>query len=130
MVPSDGPSKSGIYAAPSQDGCCFLNKTATFILRKPPQAKSVLLNVYVSNNDYLRTHGQLVSAFFNGVSAGRPVAAHLGGQVLEFAIPAKLARQNTLNTKLVMSTSYVPKDLGINGDVRTLSLILVGVTFK
>lgn len=119
----------GVYASQGAN-CCFLAQTASFEAIKPLAAKTAEFALWVPDIPYIHRHGQTISAEFDGVGAGPPVQLHPGAQTISFALPKAVARDGKVHIRLNMSTSYVPKALGMNGDIRRLSLILVSVGFK
>jgi hypothetical protein len=111
---------SGIYA---DTPCCWLARDAEFQTLVPANASHLLLNVFTpSDIPKLQRGNQHVTVTVDGKTkafANVPV----GSKVLEILV-RRAKSDRTVDVKMRMSSTFVPKEELGNGDTRTLSLYL------
>jgi len=115
----------GVY--PGAASCCWLGPEARFRVDADADAKTLKLTVFEPELGNL-TASQRVSLLD---TAGRVFSSHVvkaGGQTFTLAIPKNVVANGSVSVRLRMAASVVPKDLGVNGDNRRLSLILQDVS--
>jgi hypothetical protein len=117
---------SGVYpASANDDTCCWLNGNAHFFMPAQPGATSLTIQVYVPPVGPLATNPGTVSILD---AHGKPVATKglkNGIQTLTLALAPKSTAGGLVSIRLKTSTAFVPKDLGLNGDIRRLSVVLM-----
>jgi hypothetical protein len=122
VAPSGPDAASGVFPEPAGNPCCWLSAKAHFAVSAKKGSKALRLAVYVVDVAGLAT-GQSVSLVD---AKGKTIAerlVHLGPQSVTFPVPSPGAH-GTVEVTLVMGKSVVPKDAGLNGDVRRLSVML------
>jgi hypothetical protein len=116
---------SGIY--PSRpNGCCFLAARASFSIALPPGASGLRFAVYAPK--FARLAPQRLTILIDGTTARRsPVLTE--GQLtwIDATLPAGSRGRGAVNVAIVPSSSFVPKNLGISTDTRTVSVVLIRV---
>ncbi|HTA40310.1 MAG TPA: hypothetical protein VK760_14600 [Candidatus Acidoferrales bacterium] len=118
----------GIYSSDTAAQCCFLAGRARLTLDNPPGAQLAVFKFYVPAVKPL-AGGELVTASFNGVTAGKPALLPAGMHDVIFTIPPSLRSKAHLSASLVMSVKWVPKQIGQNADERELSIMLLRVGY-
>lgn len=116
-------SFSGIYQG-NGEACCWLAGEARFLTEVPPNAKRVSFTFFVPPNVGFEKTGETVSI---SVGGGHPaVKGALGPGVHTVDVPVNGAKVQQPYAPVVMhmSRAFSPKDLHLNGDVRTLSVAL------
>jgi hypothetical protein len=116
----------GVYPVSSAEAqsCCWLAPEASFRVLANNDVRELRLTVYEPKIGRLATSSQQVSLLdANGrVFATRPVASGL--QTVTLPVPRDVVGSGVVAVRLRMAVSVVPKDAGVNGDTRDLSLIL------
>lgn len=124
-------ANDGIYPAQAPANCCFLAASAQIRLNKPPRARRVTFSFIVPRFAPFAAAPERVIIAFNGTPVGGPVALPVGGHDVTVALPANLVALREVSATLQMSVSYLPKEAGFNGgDLRRLSIILTGVSYR
>lgn len=126
----DAARRDGLYADSSQAGCCFLSKSARFTASIPAQARVATFVMYVPEIPYLREHPEFVTASFNGARGSKTLQLKTGAQTIHFPLPRTSLRGGAVHVQLDFSYAYVPKKLGVNDDVRNLTVVLSSVSFQ
>ena len=121
--------ESGIYPADTAKDCCFLAGQAHMTLDNPQGAQRAVFSFYVPAVKPLTERPESVSVAFDGVSSGAPAPLTTGAQDVLVNIPASVRDRAHLTATLTMSYAWVPKDVGLNGDTRHLSVILTKVGY-
>lgn len=127
------PTKAALYAGvyPSSDRaqCCFLGGTAVLKLANPPNARTITLDMYVPDVRPFAGKAESIRITLNGKPVGGAAVLSLGANAVSISVtPAQARSQLVLVVK--PSITFVPKDWGINGDVRRLSVMLLRVTYR
>lgn len=121
---------AGVYPVSSAEAqsCCWLGPEARFRVFADPGVRTVRLTVYEPKMGNLATAHQRVSLLdMNGrVFSSRPIATGL--QTVLLPVPKDIVGSGAASVRLRMSTTIVPKDAGVNGDTRALSVILQQVS--
>ncbi len=117
--------RSGIYPGATARECCFLAGRSLFTLDNPAGSVRVVFTFYVPSVKPLTAKPERVALALNGVSAGPPAVLHPGLQEVIFAVPPALRGRARLGAALTMSTVWIPQRIGLNDDVRELSVVLV-----
>ena len=89
----------------------------------------MVFRVYVPDFKPFANAPERIKTILGGVKMAS-VAVPRGMHTLSFELPKRLAKSDTIRATLTMATSYVPKDIGVNNDTRTLSIILVDVSYR
>jgi hypothetical protein len=120
--------RAGIYGDYSSADCCFLAGHSLLVLDNRPGARLAVFTFFVPNLKPFLKGEERVSIAFDGVPSGTfPLA--LGEQNVTAAIPAQVRGTRHLIASLRMSIAFVPKRIGLNGDVRELSVVLTKVGY-
>lgn len=123
---SEAGTAVGIYPGDAAD-CCFIGSRAAFTVRAPNGARWLTLVVYVPN--YSAYGQQRLAVRVNGTQALVTGVLENGATTaLSVPIPRIAERARALRIEIVPSFTYVPSDMGINGDTRRLSVILTSVS--
>lgn len=120
--------RAGIYPAATAAQCCFLAARSWVVLDNAPSARLVVFTFYVPTVKPLLKQKERASIAFDGVHAATLQLA-LGPQNVTVAIPANVRGTRHLIAALRMSISFVPKQIGLNDDVRKLSVVLLKVGY-
>jgi hypothetical protein len=130
VAPASFPAavRAGIYPASSAAQCCFLAGRTLLVLDNPANARRVVFTFYVPGVKPFLKQKEHVSIALDGVHAAT-VALALGEQNVTVAIPASVRATRHLIAGLRMSVSFVPKQIGLNADVRELSVVLLKVGY-
>jgi hypothetical protein len=119
----------GIYASQTPAQCCFLGPKARFTLDNPPGAQLAVFTFYVPAVKPFAKQRERVSVAFNGITAGVPAELTTGIHEVIFTIPAALRQRRHLTASLAMSIAWVPQKIGLNADIRELSIMLLKVCY-
>lgn len=115
--------QNGVYAADSQQYCCFLSGYARFQVYKRSIDRKIRLALYVPGYQPLK-RGERVEA---RVNAGK-VSVYLlkpGFRVVTLVVPPSRPASVVANVRLRMGITFVPANLGINPGTGDLSVILI-----
>jgi len=119
---------AGIYPG-SGTNCCFLSQSARLELDKPTGALHAKFNFYVPKvptydaglTGTVSAAGENVGGSMNG-SPGRRI-------VVTLDLPPSYANQTSVPVAITASKSLVPSNLGMSGDRRNLSFLLLKVEY-
>lgn len=130
VVPADYATgaRAGIYSSDEPKTCCFLAGSSQLTLDNPSGAQFAVFTFYVPSVVPLKD-GETVRARFEGRPAGAPAHLSLGMQDVTFPIPPALRDRRHITVSLNMSVKWVPKKIGLNADLRELSVMLVRVGY-
>jgi hypothetical protein len=120
---------NGVYAADSAKQCCFLAGRAVVTLDNPPGAQRAVFSFYVPAVKPFEHKTERVTVAFNGKQAGAPADLPTGAQSVIFTIPPALRNKPHIVASLKMSTTWVPRRIGLNADGRVLSIMLTQVGY-
>jgi len=131
VLPQDetAAEKRGVYPAAGGETCCFLAKTAAIVLAKPAGATTAIFTFFVPDFAPFANAPERVTITFNGIAL-RPVDVSKGLHDVAVTLPRSLAKKATINAFLDMAIAYVPANIGINSDTRTLSIVLTQVRYR
>ncbi|MGA8535101.1 MAG: hypothetical protein WB615_13415 [Candidatus Tumulicola sp.] len=129
VVPADyaAGSRAGIYSSDESKTCCFLAGSSQLTLDNPSGAQLAVFTFYVPSVAPLK-NGETVRVRFDGRPAGAPAHLSPGMQDVTFPIRPSL-RDRRITASLDMSVKWVPKKIGLNADLRELSVVLVRVGY-
>ncbi|MHB1551268.1 MAG: hypothetical protein ACYCX6_08780 [Vulcanimicrobiaceae bacterium] len=132
IAPADPAAavREGLYPGQTQAQCCFLSAAASLSLDKAATATSATFEFYVPDVPPFADAPEIVIIAFNGVRAGAPVALAPGLHDVHLALPSRFAGARAVTAALRMSVSYVPREIGLNGDARRLSIMLLRVRYR
>ena len=116
----------GIYAAYDAGSCCWVAAHAELKVLEPAGADTLLLNVYLPDFA-VRSGANSLSVQIDGAPSARRCC--LGPGEHELKIPLPRAAHGLLTITLRPDHTFVPKQLGLNGDSRHLSVMLRQVGF-
>lgn len=130
-VPSDRAAavRRGVYPAAPGETCCFLANSATIVLAKPKSDATAIFTFFVPDFPPFAKASERITMTFDGIAA-RPVDVPKGLHDVAVALPHSLAGKTKVHAFLDMSISYVPAQIGINADARTLSVVLTRVRYR
>jgi len=130
VAPSDWASavRAGIYPSDSAKTCCFLSGEARLTLDNPIGSQVAVFTFYTPSVTPLRS-GERIRFTFEGLTVGNPVELGAGMQDVTLSIPPSLRQRTHLIARLDMSVQWVPKRIGLNDDLRKLSVILIRVVY-
>ncbi len=123
-------ARQGIYLDTSPALCCFLNAKPSLQFDKPFGARIVVFTFDVPRTAPFAHRPERIEISFNGLTAGPPVVLSEGTHRVSFRLSPSLARSHHLVVAMRMSVAYIPKQLGINDDVRQLSIKLLRVDYR
>lgn len=126
---ADAAQHDGVYPAPDASQCCFLASAASLKLDVPPNATMATFDFYIPDLPPFAHAPERVSASFDGKAWSRGTELQEGAQHMTLALPVKKHR-GAVTALLRMSIAFVPKELGINQDVRKLSIMLLRVRYR
>ena len=118
-----GTTFSGIYPG-NGEACCWLAREARFQTQVPPNATKVSFTFFVPPSAGFDKDRETVSI---SIAGGRSVVKrNLGPGVHTVDVPVNGAKAPQPYSSVVMrmSRAFVPRDLHLNGDVRSLSVAL------
>lgn len=121
--------RAGLYPGDTADQCCFLSDRATIEFAAPATAHYATLTFYVPEHRPFDKHSERVIV----MRAGRTISTNdfpKGTHSLRLQLPSAGAGYARRSVTLRMALAYVPKALGINDDVRKISIMLVSITYK
>jgi hypothetical protein len=121
----------GVYQVDPSDAanCCWLAEQAVFAVRIPANATRMLINIAVSDIPLAKLGPQSVMVSVDGIRHGTFSKLGAGQHVLDVRlVPTDTDRSSILTLK--MAYAFVPKNEHINGDTRSLSVLLKKVWFK
>lgn len=118
----------GIYAvAGSGEQCCWISKNVEFRLATLPSQRNVLLRMYVPTiSPWSENPGTISSLSGSGAVLGSHTLRP-GEQEVLLPIEAVKGQDDRDLIRLSLSQEVNPKAMGLNGDVRDLSAILISV---
>ena len=119
-------AQHGIFAGPPSQ-CCFLGASATLTLQKPPAARTATFHFYVPKVQPYVDGGLAITIKVGGVS--KMTMSKDGTQTIVVQLPATARDATQVPVQIVATPTFVPKALGINGDDRSLSALLLSVTY-
>jgi hypothetical protein len=119
----------GLYPADAASQCCFLGDHATLTLQNVPGSERVAFKFYVPDVAPLRHDGERIAVSLDGAPVTTTAALLPGEHDVTLEIPAALRQKQRITASLQMSRSWVPSKIGLNGDVRELSLMLLQVSY-
>jgi putative inorganic carbon (hco3(-)) transporter len=124
----NGPSDiaSGIYSGDNAGDCCWMGAAAQLKLSVPRGADTLLLNVYIPRFAAPR-NGQTLRVRIGGEPLQTASALGPGEHELLFRVSGK---SNIADVRIRASSTFVPKNLGLNQDPRHLSVLLRMVAFQ
>jgi len=125
IAAADAAPYTGIY--PSLPGrCCFLADRASFSVPLPANTRALRFQVYAPN--FPRVAPQRLTFLIDGKSVSRsPVLVKGNLTPIDVAIPKTSVGARVVTVTVVPSTAFVPKDLDISADTRTVSVVLIRV---
>lgn len=132
VTTGDAQSKlRGIFPTAGADAgsCCWLGPEADFRVMAPAGARVLTLTTYEPVIPKL-SDAQSVSLLD---AAGHVVSARRvapGKQTVNLPLSKKSVTNGAVSVRLRMGSSIVPKDAGLNGDPRRLSVMLISVSAK
>lgn len=119
----------GVYADPGSKLCCFVGPSATIPLAIPSGSTNLNIAFYqLERKAHPSAEGTMVVRF----DGKDPVTfAHLvpGFHTVSIPIPKGALNKHTMDLDLTFPTAFVPKDEGMGGDTRLLSVVLRTVEF-
>jgi hypothetical protein len=119
----------GLYPEDTSQACCFLAQTARLRLAKPIGARVATFTFYVPHFPPFVSAPERITMAFDGIPAGE-AELRIGVRDASFTFPPQLVGKSNVEAVMTMSIAYVPKEIGINGDPRRLSVILKEVDYK
>ncbi|HTD34288.1 MAG TPA: hypothetical protein VK665_11540 [Candidatus Elarobacter sp.] len=123
----------GIYAStdPNDPSCCGMQRRAEFDVEKDGPASDLAIQFYLPDIPFFRRHAQSAGVALDGRPQGTRCCFGPGMHTLLVRLPPALARSDgRVHVVLTMKYAFVPKEQHINGDVRSLSAILVQTDFR
>jgi hypothetical protein len=117
-------SPIGIFPA-SGELCCWIGDDAQFAISVGEGPRTIALNLYLPA---LGPTAMLPSQVSIVIGNGRYIGTYhirIGEQTIAIHIPNGAARSGIVRLRLRADRSFTPKALGLNGDVRRLSIILL-----
>ncbi len=131
VPPEDWTSatRAGVYSSDSPKGCCFLAGHSLLTLDNPPGSQLAVFTFFVPSVKPLAREPESVSVSFDGIPSGKPAELAPGIQNVSLPIPESLRKKGHLTASLAMSVTWVPQRIGLNGDRRELSVMLVRVGY-
>lgn len=121
--------RRGVYPAAGGETCCFLAKTAAIVLAKPAGATTAIFTFFVPDFAPFAVASERITMTFNGIAL-RPVDVPKGLHDVPVTLPRSLVKKASVNAFLDMGIAYVPANVGINSDTRTLSIVLTQVRYR
>lgn len=116
-------STSGVYPSASSM-CCFLNRDASFVVRIPPSARQLTLDVFVPGYSFYGA--QRLTIHIDGrLAAVTPTLHHGTATPVDVAIPPGVT--GSARVEIAAQYSFVPKDAGVSTDTNRYSVILQSV---
>jgi hypothetical protein len=125
IATADAAPATGIYRSlPGQ--CCFLADRATFSVRVPAGTRGLRFALYAPN--FARIAPQRVTIVLGGTSVKRtPVLTKGTLTPIDVNLRSPSTAESVVSVAIIPSTSFVPKNLGISPDTRTVSVVLTNV---
>ncbi|HEX3550159.1 MAG TPA: hypothetical protein VHT53_07290 [Candidatus Elarobacter sp.] len=123
----------GVYASSGDrpDPCCFMQRRAVVRVQKDEPATDLAVEIYVPDIAEYRRRPQSLSVSLDGGPPMRRCCIGPGDHTLLFRLPASLrARTGTLPLALEAGETFVPIAAHVSPDTRTLSVMLIAVTFR
>lgn len=122
-------TRQGVYSSESPKTCCFLAGHSTLTLDNPPGSQLAVFTFFVPSVKPLLKTPESVSVKFDGIASGKPAQLLPGIQNVSLPIPEALRKRGHLTASLAMPVTWVPQRIGLNGDRRELSVMLVRVGY-
>lgn len=131
VAPADYVSgvRTGIYSSDDPKTCCFLAGNAQLTLDNPAGAQLAVFTFYVPSVAPLLKNAEVVRMRFDGRPAGAPAHLSPGMQDVTIPIPPPLRSRVRIAATVNMSVTWVPKKIGLNDDLRQLSVMLIRVGY-
>lgn len=120
---------AGVYTSESEQDCCFLGKSVSLILDVTEKSKSATFKFYVPDNSVYRRASPRATFTFDGARAASSYSVGEAGKIASVRVDIPTNVSGRVPLKIGFSPTFVPKSLGMNADGRTLSVILLGVTY-
>lgn len=121
--------RRGVYLETAPAACCFLGADAAFELRKPAGDSTIVFSFLVPATAPFAHAPEIVNVLFEGVPAGSAPLSP-GVHDVRFRLSPAMAKRTRITSSMHMSISYVPKQIGMNGDTRRLSIKLLRVSYR
>jgi len=120
---------AGVYPG-NQKACCFLGPTARLILNKPAGKLVAIFNFYVPKMEP-DASSQTITVAATGTSATGSLMGAVGRRiVVSLEFPAAYQNRTMVPVTIAASKSFVPSEIGMNGDTRRLSVMLIKVEYR
>ena len=116
----------GVYGGPAGQ-CCFIGGKATFTLAKPVGAHVATFHFYIPKVKPYEGKGLTMTVSGKGFT--KTAILQAGSASIAVEIPKELSDSTNVPIQLTASPTFVPKALGMNGDDRTLSGMLLSVSY-
>lgn len=115
------PGPAGVYADPNPAQCCWMGKRAIFTFASAEKARQLEFTFFAPQ--YPAGLGpEAFTLRFDGQSSVTRCCYDAGLHDLLIPLPSNL-RNGPLEVTIEAKFAFVPKDFGMNGDVRSLSVI-------
>jgi O-antigen ligase len=118
---------SGIYMGNDPASCCWLGAKGAFSVRVPGGADTLLITVVEPDYAVSGTM-QSLKLQVNGGPTQVQCCFGRGQHEFSFAL-ARRAKAHTAHVRVWAGRTFVPKEIGLNGDPRRLSMLIAGVAF-
>lgn len=118
----------GIYANYTSDGCCFLAGQSSLALLKPSGSRRATLHFFVPSAKPYSDHGLTIALHIG--SAAVTQTLKLGDQSMSISFPPQYVKTTSVPLRITATPTFVPKALGMNNDARSLSALLLSVTYS
>jgi hypothetical protein len=119
---------TGIYPASSGETCCWLNREAHFYVAVTNDVSTLRLKIYVPAIGPLAKNPGTITLLENKKSGTDSKILHTGTQDVDFPIARESIAGGLISVDIKMAQSFVPSDLGLNGDVRRVSAVLLNAS--
>jgi O-antigen ligase len=126
----NGPSDvvSGIYPGTDRGNCCWLGTQGALRITVPNGADTLLVTVFVP--DYAaRRNGQSLSLQVDHAAPQERCCFGAGQHEFAFRLPPSARGSHVIIARLFAGSTFVPKDIGLGGDTRRLSLLIRSIGF-
>jgi hypothetical protein len=123
-----GVGHAGIYPADAES-CCWLSDDAKFSTRIPASAHKLTFVVFTPKAPPIVNGGENLTVSIDGKRVKDVKLQPGSGSSVVVPLGSRPGGGDWLaRIELKLSNSYVPKDAGINGDLRRLSVVLHSVS--
>jgi O-antigen ligase len=126
----NGPSDviSGIYLGTDRGNCCWLGASGSLKISVPYGADTLLVTVFVPN--YVAPKGgQSLRLQVDAAAPQQRCCFGAGQHEFAFRLPPTVREHPDIMVRLSAGATFVPKELGLNGDTRRLSFLIRGIAF-